>query len=162
MTRRVALVPAAVSAVLVSVAVWARSGTAATPAQSRSLVVNEAAIAVSQPGPHNGGGTTTAFPFFASSPDFTMAFRKRILHKGSSIGYHRQEFDEVYYIVGGEGEYTLNGVTQVVRAGTAMLTRVGDSHGLRPRGDGDVALIIAYQLPSRCRHDAWCSRLSRS
>jgi len=62
------------------------------PSPPRSLVVNEATIAVHQPGPHDGGGETTAFPFFADVSDFKMAFRKRILHKGSSIGYHVQNF----------------------------------------------------------------------
>lgn len=146
MIRRV-MSAAGVSA-MASVVLLAQPGTSG-PTQSGSIVVTEAAIAVSQPGPHDGGGTTTVFPFFANSPGFSMAFRKRILHNGSAIGYHRQEFDEVYYIVSGEGDYTLNGVTQVVRAGSAMLTRVGDSHGLRPRGAGEVALIIAYQLPAR-------------
>ena len=73
-----------------------------------------------------------------------MAFRKRILHKGSAIGYHRQNIDEVYYIISGTGDYTLNGETQSVGPGTAMLTRPGDSHGLRPTGDADLVLIIAY------------------
>ena len=111
----------------------------------RSLVEHETGMAVRQPGPHEGGGITTAFPFFAkAAPDFKMAFRKRILHKGSAIGYHRQTFDEVYYIISGTGDYTLNGMTQSVGPGTAMLTRRGDSHGLRPTGDGDLVIIIAY------------------
>jgi len=96
-----------------------------------------------------GGVNTTAFPFFAKVTDFKMAFRKRILHKGSTIGYHVQDFDEVYYILSGSGEYTLNGVKRQVGPGTAMLTRPGDSHGLRPTGDGEMALIIAYPTPSR-------------
>ncbi len=54
-----------------------------------------------------------------------MAFRKRILHRGSTIGYHLQDFDEVYYILSGTGEYTLNGTRRQVGPGTAMLTRPG-------------------------------------
>ena len=114
-----------------------------------SLIEDEAAVAARSPGPHEGGGNTTVFPFFAKAPDFKMAFRKRILHQGSTIGYHVQDFDEVYYILSGTGEYTLNGVTRQVGPGTALLTRVGDSHGLRPAGDGEVALIIAYPAPNR-------------
>ena len=115
----------------------------------RSLVEEEPALAIHQPAPHDGGGDTTAFPFFSTAPDFKMAFRKRILHKGSAIGYHLQDFDEVYYILSGTGEYTLNGVKRQVGPGIAMLTRTGDSHGLRPTGDGELALIIAYPTPSR-------------
>ena len=134
---------------VIATAIAGQTGQAQTPTQAGSLVQEEASIAVRQPGPHDGGGVTTAFPFFSRAPGFTMAFRKRILHKGSAIGYHAQEFDEVYYILSGIGEYTLNGVTSQVGTGTAMLTRVGDSHGLRPRGDGELALIIAYQIPAR-------------
>jgi mannose-6-phosphate isomerase-like protein (cupin superfamily) len=113
------------------------------------LVVDEASIAIHQPGPHDGGGDTTAFPFFANVADFKMAFRKRILHRGSTIGYHLQDFDEVYYILSGTGEYTLNGTRRQVGPGTAMLTRPGDSHGLRPTGDGELVLIIAYPAPAQ-------------
>jgi mannose-6-phosphate isomerase-like protein (cupin superfamily) len=136
-------------AALVSAVVAGQSGGTVRPAPTRSLVEEELAIAVHQPGPHDGGGDTTAFPFFAKAPDFKMAFRKRILHKGSAIGYHLQDVDEVYYILNGTGEYTLNGVTRQVGPGTAMLTRPGDSHGLRPTTGGELALIIAYPTPSR-------------
>src|SRR5262245_5636011 len=80
-----------------------QSGTGKEAAAPKGVVVQEKSIAVRQPGPHNGGGETTAFPFFEKEPGFKMAFRKRILHKGSTIGYHRQEFDEVYYVLSGTG-----------------------------------------------------------
>jgi mannose-6-phosphate isomerase-like protein (cupin superfamily) len=70
-------------------------------------------------------------------------------HRGSTIGYHLQDFDEVYYILSGTGEYTLNGTRRQVGPGTAMLTRPGDSHGLRPTGDGELVLIIAYPAPAQ-------------
>jgi mannose-6-phosphate isomerase-like protein (cupin superfamily) len=126
-----------------------QSGTGKAAAAPKGLVVQEKSIAVRQPGPHNGGGETTAFPFFEKEPGFKMAFRKRILHNGSTIGYHRQEFDEVYYVLSGTGEYTLNGVKHNVGPGTAMLTRTGDSHGIRPTGGEDLVMIIAYDLAPR-------------
>ena len=125
------------------------TGTGKAPAAPKGVVVQEKSIAVRQPGPHNGGGETTAFPFFEKEPGFKMAFRKRILHKGSTIGYHRQEFDEVYYVLSGTGEYTLNGVKHNVGPGTAMLTRTGDSHGIKPTGAEDLVMIIAYDLEPR-------------
>ena len=134
---------------LVAVGVVGHAVVGAQPTARGSLIEEEAAVAVRSPGPHEGGGDTTVFPFFATAPDFKMAFRKRILHQGSTIGYHVQDFDEVYYILSGAGEYTLNGVTRPVGPGTALLTRVGDSHGLRPASDSEVALIIAYPTPSR-------------
>lgn len=139
----------AVVATLVSMTAASQSTGGSPSDQSRSTIVHEASIAVPQPGPHGGGGETTAFPFFSQTPDFKMAFRKRILHPGSSIGYHRQDVDEVYYIISGTGEYTLNGQREQVGPGTAMLTRPGDSHGLRPSGQGELVLIVAYPLPNR-------------
>jgi mannose-6-phosphate isomerase-like protein (cupin superfamily) len=136
-------------AVLATVATFGQAGDGSKSVSTRSFVEDEATIAVHQPGPHDGGGDTTVFPFFWRVSDFKMAFRKRILHKGSAIGYHKQEFDEVYYVLSGTGEYTLNEVKRQVGPGTAMLTRPGDSHGLRPTGDGELALIIAYPTPNR-------------
>lgn len=116
---------------------------------ARSLIEDEPK-GVRQPGPHSGGGETTAFPYFEQAADFKMAFRKRVLHKGSAIGYHRQSVDEVYYILSGTGEYTLNGVARRVGPGTAMLTRPGDSHGLRPTGEGELALLLVV-IPDPAR-----------
>ena len=116
---------------------------------SGSLVERDAAVAISQPGPHEGGGDTTAYPFFANATDLGIVFRKRVLHNGSAIGYHLQEFDEVFYIISGTDEYTLNGKRQIVRGGTAILTRAGDSHGLRPTGHQDLVMIIAYPTPGK-------------
>jgi mannose-6-phosphate isomerase-like protein (cupin superfamily) len=109
-----------------------------------SIIEHDAGIAVRQPGPHEGGGASTAYPFFEKANGFKMVFRKRALHQGAAIGYHLQDVDEVYYILSGTGEFTLNGVRQMVGAGTAILTRPGNSHGLRQTGSEDLVLIISY------------------
>jgi mannose-6-phosphate isomerase-like protein (cupin superfamily) len=108
------------------------------------ILVHEKEIAKEEPGPHNGGGKTIAYPFFEGTEDFKMAFRKRILKPGSSIGYHLQKEDEVYYILEGNGEMQMNGEQFAVSAGDAILTRPGSSHGLKPTGDKDLTLLIAY------------------
>jgi len=77
--------------------------------------------------------------------DFKFVFRKRILHPGSSIGYHKQERDEVYYIASGTGEMAMNGKTFTVKAGDAILTRPGSSHGLKTLGLESLTLFIAYE-----------------
>lgn len=113
--------------------------------QEGYILIHEKDIAVQQAGPHDGGGMTTAYPFFADVKDFKMAFRKRVLQPGSSIGYHLQEIDEVYYILAGSGEMKMNGKTFTVNTGDAILTRPGNSHGLKPFNNG-LTLLIAYQL----------------
>lgn len=109
------------------------------------ILEHEKDIAVDQPGPHNGGGISTAYSFFAKVPDFELAFRKRVLHPGSAIGYHLQEKDEVYYILSGTGEMKMNGNTFPVHGGDAILTRPGSSHGLKQAGRDDLVLIIVYE-----------------
>ena len=113
--------------------------------QQPSLIEHDSTVARPQPGPHDGGGTTTAYSFFARAPNLHLVFRKRALHPGAAIGYHRQTEDEIYYILSGAGELTLNGDRSAVGPGTAILTRTGGSHGLRQVGSADLVLIIAYQ-----------------
>ena len=109
------------------------------------ILEHEHDIAAEQPGPHNGGGLSTAYSFFSDAPGFKLAFRKRALHPGSAIGYHLQEEDEVYYVLSGTGEMEMNGKTFPVKAGDAVLTRPGSSHGLKQTGKEDLVIFIVYE-----------------
>ena len=113
--------------------------------QQKYILEHEKDIAAQQPGPHNGGGMTMGYSFFSEAKDLKMIFRKRVLHKGSAIGYHLQKEDEIYYIVSGDGIMKMNDETFKVKAGDAILTRPGSSHGLRPDGNKDLVIIIAYE-----------------
>jgi lysophospholipase L1-like esterase/mannose-6-phosphate isomerase-like protein (cupin superfamily) len=108
-------------------------------------VQHDSEIATPDGGPHQGGGETVGHWFFRES-GAPFVFRKRIMHPGSSIGYHLHDKDEIYYIQEGEGELTFNGQVSIVGPGTAIFTRPGDSHGLKPAGDGDLVLIIVYEI----------------
>ena len=112
------------------------------PAKYRIVKDNE--VAVSQPGPHDGGGETTGFSYFENVSDLAFEFKKRILHPGSAIGYHLQKSDEIYYILSGRAELTMNGEKSIVESGTAILTRSGASHGLRQTGSEDLVIFIVY------------------
>lgn len=109
-----------------------------------AIVQQDSLVAVRESGPHAGGGETTAYPFFANAPQLTLVFRKRALHPGAAIGYHQQETDEVYYVLAGRGELTLDGVRREVGPGTAILTRPGSSHGLRQLGAEDLVIVVSY------------------
>lgn len=114
--------------------------------QDKGYIINhEKDIAVNESGSHNGGGQTTAFPYFGKFKDAKMVFRKRILHPGSSIGYHLQEQQEIYYILNGNGELQMNGKTIPVATGDAILTLPGSSHGLKPAGNDDLSVLIVYE-----------------
>lgn len=127
------------SAGMVVSAAFARKGQ-----QEGYVLEHEKDLAAKQPGPHDGGGNTTAYNFFAKADGFKLAFRKRILHPGSSIGYHLQKEDEVYYVLSGKGEMTMNGKTFMVEPGDGILTRPGSLHGLKPVGNEDLVIIINY------------------
>ncbi len=53
--------------------------------------------------------------------------------------------DEIYYVIGGQGIYTLDGKEYAVGPGNAMLTRPGSTHAIRQTGDADLVLLIAYR-----------------
>jgi quercetin dioxygenase-like cupin family protein len=109
-----------------------------------SYVENEAALAVEQPGPHDGEGSSTAYPFFEDADGFRVVFRKRALHPGASIGRHTNDKDEVYYVLSGRGELTLEGAVSEVGPGDAILTRDGDSHALRTLGEEDLVILVVF------------------
>src|ERR1041384_2852430 len=77
------------------------------PDQAPTVIEHDSTVAKPEPGPHNGGGQTTAYSFFAQGPQLGLVFRKRALHAGAAIGYHRQDEDEIYYVVSGTGVLTL-------------------------------------------------------
>jgi lysophospholipase L1-like esterase/mannose-6-phosphate isomerase-like protein (cupin superfamily) len=112
----------------------------------RSMVVHEDDLAVKQPGPHGGAGTTTAHPFFGDAEALGFQFRKRVLHPGAGIGLHQHEKDEVYYVVSGRGLYTLDGNGYEVGPGHAMLTRVGSTHAIQQLGEDDLVLLLTYPV----------------
>jgi mannose-6-phosphate isomerase-like protein (cupin superfamily) len=105
---------------------------------------NESQIAREEVGPHDGLGRTIACSFFADVPDLTFVLRKRALHKGATIGHHRQVKDEIYYVLSGTGQMIVDGKAFPVRSGDAVLTRPGHSHALAQAGDEDLVIMVAY------------------
>jgi mannose-6-phosphate isomerase-like protein (cupin superfamily) len=116
-----------------------------TPTRGGYVIEQDATVAADEPGPHNGGGRTVAYSFFRSTPGLKLVFRKRALKPGSGIGYHEQREDEIYYVLSGRGQMTLDGKTVDVGPGTAILTRTGSSHGLKQVGTDDLVILINYE-----------------
>jgi mannose-6-phosphate isomerase-like protein (cupin superfamily) len=119
--------------------------------RSDSYVQQAREIAVEQPGPHEGRGTTTAFPFFEDADGFDIVFRQRAMHPGSTIGEHRNDKDEIYYVLSGRGELLLDGKRSEVGAGDAILTRKGSTHALEQRGKENLVIIVVYQRPKKAK-----------
>jgi mannose-6-phosphate isomerase-like protein (cupin superfamily) len=109
------------------------------------VLERDADIAVTEPGTHNGGGQTVGYSFFKKVPRLTLVFRKRALKLGSGIGYHEQKEDEIYYVLSGHGNMTIDGKPFDVGPGDAILTRPGSSHGLKQVGAEDLVIMINYE-----------------
>lgn len=141
---------------LLSSADTVRDSDCAIPADQRqrraqqrrpSVIEHAAVLAQVQAAPHGGSGLTIAAPFFAEQAELGLVVRQRVLHDGASIGLHAHGKDEVYYIVSGRGELTLDGQARIVTPGTAVLTRDGSTHSLRQVGSEDLTVLIVYQRP---------------
>ncbi len=120
------------------------AGGAADAKPGGYILQRDADVAVEEPGTHNGGGRTIGYAFFKNAPDLHLVFRKRALHPGSAIGYHLQKEDEIYYVLSGRGEMTIDGKAFPVGPGDAILTRPGSSHGLKQTGAEDLVIMINY------------------
>jgi mannose-6-phosphate isomerase-like protein (cupin superfamily) len=141
--RRVLVMTAVIGVAWTTLA--ARQQPAAAP--GGFILERDADVRASEPGPHAGGGRTTAYSFFRKAPGLTLVFRKRALQPGAAIGYHRQTEDEIYYVLSGRGSMTVDGRTFDVGPGDAILTRPGSSHGLKQVGNEDLVIIINYEQP---------------
>ncbi|WP_029286787.1 cupin domain-containing protein [Pedobacter sp. R20-19] len=112
---------------------------------ARYILQNDTNVAKKEPGTHQGGGETIGFNFFNDAGNLKTTFKKRILKPGSSIGYHLQKEDEIYYVISGNGNMQMNGKSFPVKPGDAILTRPGSSHGIAPNKDNDLVILIIYE-----------------
>jgi mannose-6-phosphate isomerase-like protein (cupin superfamily) len=66
-----------------------------------------------------------------------------VLPPGTSEGRHRHVgVEEVYYVMGGDGEVQVNGQTAAIHAGDAVPVRLGDAHSFRNNGSDDLDLMV--------------------
>jgi len=116
------------------------------PVPGGTFVETDAQVAKDEPGTHNGGGMTVGYSFFSKVPNLKLVFRKRAFKPGSGVGLHTQKEDEIYYVLSGRGQMTLDGKTVDVTPGTAVLTRPGSSHSLKQTGTEDLVVLINYEI----------------
>ncbi|WP_119184611.1 cupin domain-containing protein [Sphingomonas turrisvirgatae] len=110
------------------------------------VVIDEAAKRVQEPPPHGRIGMSTAWRITDGVPGRMMEYRRRTLHRGSAIGAHPIDHDEVYAVVSGEGEVVSDGVTAKLRPGMTAYLYTGAQVGIRQTGRAPLALIISYPL----------------
>ena len=67
-----------------------------------------------------------------------------VLPPDTSIGHHGHDgIEEIYYLLSGHGQMTVNDDTLEVAGGDAVPCRLDDSHSLHNSGTEDIALIVA-------------------
>ena len=77
------------------------------------------------------------------SPSMTFAHYDFV--RGSSIHEHLHPQEEVYEVIEGELEVTIDGVAQIARAGLIAIVPAGVRHSVKALSDGR-AIIIDYPL----------------
>jgi len=100
-----------------------------------------------EPAPHDGRGQTKAYRYFDDVKNADIVFRKRALPKGGAIGMHVLGHDEVYYVLSGQAELTVDDVRRPLQPSTAVYMAKGANVGIRQAGDDDLVLIVAYPAP---------------
>lgn len=109
------------------------------------IIDNDSDVATRERPPHEGEGMSMAFSYFKAAKDLKLIFRKRVMEPGSSVGYHEQTHDEIYYVVSGTGDLGMNEKIIPVGPGDAILTLAGSWHGLQQTGNEELVFFIVYE-----------------
>jgi quercetin dioxygenase-like cupin family protein len=112
--------------------------------RGRFWIRQDSDVAHVEPAPHDGTGSTTAYRYFDDVENPGVVFRKRALPKGGSIGMHVLGHDEVYYVLSGQAELTVDAAKRTLQPGTAAYMREGADVGIRQLGAADLVIIVAY------------------
>jgi len=109
------------------------------------VVIDERETRRDEPPPHGAIGMSTAYRISDRVPQpRAMEFRRRILHRGSAIGEHPINHDEVYYVLDGEGEVVSDGQRARLKKGMAAYLYKGAVVGIRQVGRKPLSLIVSY------------------
>ena len=112
--------------------------------RNRFFIKQDKEVAVVEQAPHEGNGKTTAYRYFDDVKDARVILRKRAIPKGGSIGMHVLTHDEVYYVVSGRGELTVDDTKKEVGPNTAIFMHQGADVAIHQRGSADLVIIVSY------------------
>lgn len=106
----------------------------ATAQQARSRVVrNDPSRLKEQAKIHDGAGTMAFTQLFGTRDLNTNLsyLHAGVIHANSSIGEHfHNSMEEMYVLLEGEAEFTINGRTSLIKAPALVPCRLGDAHGM--------------------------------
>lgn len=70
-----------------------------------------------------------------------------ILKPGKVIEAHIDPYEEIYYLLEGEGIMMVGGEKQKVKAGDAIWIPYGSAHSLENDGDQDCLVLVIAAMP---------------
>jgi mannose-6-phosphate isomerase-like protein (cupin superfamily) len=135
MTRQTLIIPLTAAALFVAVAA-VRPAAQPVPLAKR-IVATDASTYRPLTAVHAGAGNmafTALLNRGAIGPFFNF-FHRGEIPAGSGIGHHfHNTVEEMFVILNGEGQFTVNGRTALLKGPAAVVCRMGDSHALLNTG----------------------------
>ncbi|MEO8886567.1 MAG: cupin domain-containing protein [Mucilaginibacter sp.] len=119
--------------VLLLTAVTATAGAQTATTLKSRIVFNDVTKPRTQTGVHEGAGGMEFTQLFGAGQMTTpfLYLHAGLLNAKSSIGQHfHNTIEEMYVLLSGEAEFTVNGRTAVIKAPAMVPCRMGDSHGI--------------------------------
>jgi mannose-6-phosphate isomerase-like protein (cupin superfamily) len=103
------------------------------PGAASRVVKNDPSKLRSQPKIHDGAGTMAFTQLFGGRDVSTnlMYLHAGVMNANSSIGEHfHHSMEEMYVLLEGEAEFTINGRTSLIKAPALVPCKLGDAHGM--------------------------------
>jgi len=94
----------------------------------------------------HGGGVATML-LDSSVLQGILFFAYGVLKPGKVIELHTDPYEEIYYLLQGEGTMSVGDDQQKVSAGDAIWLPYGVPHSLANDGDEDCILVVAAAMP---------------
>jgi mannose-6-phosphate isomerase-like protein (cupin superfamily) len=130
-----------VAAVTVTLMRVSAQGPAASGALAQRVVHTDPAAFRTSPAVHGGAGSmsfTALLNRGALTPEFNFLHRG-VIPAGSGIGHHfHNVVEEMFVILDGEAQFTIDGRTASVKGPAGVLCRAGHSHAIYNPGPGSV------------------------
>ncbi len=93
------------------------------------------------------GGATATMLFDSSELQGILFFAYGVLKPGKVIESHTDPYEEIYYLLQGQGVMTVGDEQQKVTAGDATWLPYGVPHSLANDGDDDCIILVTAAMP---------------
>jgi len=96
---------------------------------------------------HDGEGVVKVATIFDKFTTKMQFFHYTVLPPGTSIGSHKHENDEEFYVIlEGSGEMEVDGKKQPVSAGDVVMNEPFGTHGLKNTSENEELKIMVFEV----------------